>query len=586
VSQGILAQRALSAEGFGERPKNKAKDNATAILAGKIKLDVEPGDRVGKVKLTARGADGNDIHRDVINLDSARDRDAFIKALKLNSDDEAKAVQAALLAIDTKSIASLNVAAENATEERTMSKVLSDGRIIEQVAGLKFAVYDSTTDTFTYAESIEDNGVTYKPSENTGDMFLPDALIEYGTEAELDRRIEEVYRRYCDAPDRAIKVACKYVRMSYITDLLNEVPYLKAVGEPGSGKSRFCGVGSMMSYHPVSIVSITQAVLFRLVDECAPTLFIDEFNPKAGGEDIEGIMQVLLAGFQRVAKVYRTGEPDANGKRKVEQYSAFGAKFLAGLKSSGSDALESRCFEVRLVKTTRTDITFRTSERMKKDCAEVASMLLLWRLRNLKKDFETLLDAAEADLKKYACDPRDIQISTPLYALIEDEDLKKEFADSLEKRTQTTRAEKLDSFNGEIVRAVYDIIYDDSGEKVKLRRPYEVDEPIYEASTTDIVGRLIDKYSDLTDARIGHLLKELDFPKAKLTKNNYNGRKTEKKNRTAVVYEPEKLKKVFVNYGLPLPGEASTQMELVEMPDQVPFMVNEHPEPERMRKGR
>jgi hypothetical protein len=298
----------------------------------------------------------------------------------------------------------------------------------------------------------------------------------------------------------------------------------------------------------------------------------------------------LLAGFQRVAKVYRTGEPDAEGKRKVEQYSAFGAKYLAGLKSSGSDALESRCFEVRLEKTKRTDITFRTSERMKRDCAEVASMLLLWRLRSLKKDFETLLDAAEADLKKYACDPRDIQIATPLYALIEDEDLKKEFADSLEKRTQATRAERLDSFDGEIVRAVYDIIYDDSGEKVKPRRLYEVGEPIYEASTTDLVKCLSDlseKYSDLTDARVGHLLKELNFPKGKLMKRSYNGERNEKKNRSAVVYKPDDLKKVFVNYGLPLPGEAvPTQEPLIEIEDQTRFWREDHPESERRKKGR
>jgi hypothetical protein len=93
------------------------------------------------------------------------------------------------------------------------------------------------------------------------------------------------------------------------------------------------------------------------------------------------------------------------------------------------------------------------------DCAEVAEMLYLWRLRFLSKsrdEFETKLDAAEDDLKNHDVDPRYIQIATPLHALIEAEALRKEFADSLEKRTQTTRADKQDFFEGRLVKTVYD----------------------------------------------------------------------------------------------------------------------------------
>ena len=346
-----------------------------------------------------------------------------------------------------------------------------------------------------------------------------------------------------------------------------------------------------MSYHPISIVSITQAVLFRLVDECHPTLFIDEFNPNTNGEDVEGVMQILNAGFQRATKVFRTGEPDANGKRKNEEYSAFGAKILAGLQSSGSPAFESRCFEVRLVKTDRTDISFRTTQKMLADCAGVAEMLYLWRLRFLSRsrdEFEALLDAAEADLKKYAVDPRDVQIATPLYALIEDEELKRDFVESLERRTQLTRAEKLEGFDGKIVTAVYDLIFDDSGEKVKPRRAYEVGEPIYEASTADIAERLIAEHPDLRDwqtGKIGADLSRLGFSKAQLNKRKYNGIENEKRSRNAVVYEPEKLKKVFSDYGLPLPGDAvPTQPNLVKVEDQTPWTLDKHPE--RVGRGK
>jgi hypothetical protein len=287
--------------------------------------------------------------------------------------------------------------------------------------------------------------------------------------------------------------------------------------------------------------------------------------------------------------VYRTEEPDASGKRKVGGYSPFGAKILAGLKSTGSAPFESRCIEVKLQKTTRKDIRFRDTPKMEQECAEVASMLYLWRLRFLTKSrdaFEALLDAAEDDLKDSEVDPRFIQIATPLHALIEDPELKKEFVASLERRTQTTRADKLDTFDGKLVRAVYEIIYDDGDGKVRQKRPYEVDEPIYDASISDIKNALTAEYPDLKDVYIGKKLGELGFTKAPLTKYSYNGQKNEKKNRSAVMFEPETLKKVFVNYGLSLPGDAvPTQPNLVEL-EPIPFMLEEHPEPERLNKRR
>jgi hypothetical protein len=579
----------LRAEGYGDETKNnggKARDSAIEILDGKYRLEVEFADR-GKLKLTARDTGGAVIHRDVINLDKADDREGFIRALALDSESERKAVRQVLMMV-ADNPPTPRESAPQVAEERVMSKVLSDGRIIEQIANGKFAVYDPQTDTFGYADEIDDAEVIYKPSTATYGMSLPDKLTEYGTEAELDRRIEEIYRRYCDAPDNAIKAACKYARMTYVVDLLNVLPYLKAVGEPGSGKSRFCKIGTLMSYHPIIVVDITKAVLFRLVDECSPTLFLDEFNPQTGGEDTEGIIQVLNAGFQRGANVFRTGEPDAEGKRNPEPYSPFGAKFLAGLKSSGSAPFESRCIEVKLQKTTRKDIRFRDTPKMNQECAEVASMLYLWRLRFLSKSrdaFETKLDAAEDDLKKYEVDPRYIQIATPLYALIEDEALKKDFVESLEKRTQATRGDKLDSFDGKLVRTVYEIVYDDSDGKVRQKRPYEVDEPIYDATIVDIKNALIGEYPDLKDGYIGKKLGELGFSKAPLTKYSYNGKKNDKKNRSAVVFDPETLTKIFVNYGLPLPGEAVlTQPELVKIEDQVSYWRDEHPEPERRKK--
>jgi len=391
-----------------------------SLFDGALTVECSTAER-GKVQLVARNCNSI-LNRDVISLNRAKERNDFIKALSDFDEGQRGEISQALLQLADeyeRVVDAIDVDEEDdKPEEKVISKILSDGRIIEQIAGRQFAVYDPDRGEVTYSRKIEDDEAVYRPLEDDfilrGGLFLPESLIEYGDDATLDADIEACINRYSDVPVRERMVSARYARLTYIADKLNEIPYLRAIGDRGSGKSRYiCAIG-MLCLRPVLVTSPSAASLFRMLDAYQPTLIIDECNFASGNEDTLALIQVLNSGFQRLTHISRC-EKGEDGQMTIRMFSAFGPKLIGGLKLSDSEAFESRCVSLKLQKTTRKDISFRMTARMLSDFAELRAKLYLWRLRNLGRDMEEALDKAEEDLKKYQIEPRFVQISTPIY---------------------------------------------------------------------------------------------------------------------------------------------------------------------------
>lgn len=69
-------------------------------------------------------------------------------------------------------------------------------------------------------------------------MLLPTAPIQYGSEENLDELIDQYLRRYLDAPDFDLKLMRAYVKMTWVYDTFNSIPYMRFRGGYDSGKSR------------------------------------------------------------------------------------------------------------------------------------------------------------------------------------------------------------------------------------------------------------------------------------------------------------------------------------------------------------
>jgi hypothetical protein len=419
-----------------------------------------------KALVIARNCD-NELGRDVLDLNRGDHRATFMKSLEGFDADQRKQINQALLKLAGRRgnvRAAIDDEAEDKPVEKVISKILPDGRIIEQIAGGRFAVYDPERGTTDYSRKVEIDEAVYIPLDDEfilrGGLFLPEQLKEFGDNVEtLDAEIEACVHRYSDVPERERKLAAKYARLSYIVENLNEISYLRATGDRGTGKSRFIGTAGMLCLRPVIITSPSAASLYRVMDAYRPTLIIDECNLDVGSEDTQVFIQILNSGFQRIAMVPRC-EKGEDGQLTIRMFSPFGPKLIAGLKLSQSEAFESRCVPIELEKTTRKDIPFRLTERMLRDFADLRAKLYLWRIRNLSRDYEQALDDAEKELKNYSIEPRFIQIAIPVYGMITDEKLKADFAAMMEGRTDDAVKEKQESFDGLMVSTIHQLLFD------------------------------------------------------------------------------------------------------------------------------
>ncbi|MBL8189230.1 MAG: hypothetical protein JNK38_14575 [Acidobacteria bacterium] len=534
-----------------------------SLFDGTLTLEVSPADR-GRVRLIARNCVGT-LHRDLLNLDKADERERFVKRLELDDEKQGSAHQALRSLADRFDSVQAAIEDEESEESETKQAIfadLTDGRLAEQIAGGLYAVYDTAKGEVTYHRKIQDDLNSYEPLQDDfvlkGGLFLPERLIEYGDEASLDAEIESCINRYSDVPKRELKLSTKYVRLSYIADKLNELSYLRATGERGSGKSRYISTVGMLCLRPIAVSSPSAASLFRMMDAYQPTLILDECNLAVGNEDTDMLIQILNSGFQRIAQIPRI-EKGADGQMTIKLFSPFGPKLIGGLKLSDSGAFESRCVQVELQKTLRKDISFRLTARMLQNFADLRAKLYLWRLRNWHKDYEQAFDDAERELKNYSIEPRFIQIAIPVYGLITDASLKDDFARMLEGRTDDATSDKQESFDGQLAAIVHRLLFEVKDDETVVWKdfgnypPPEEGIPLELASIEQITATINDGLSEKkrhSDNWISRELGKLGF-KRKLVKR----RASIHYQKSAVIFARDTFAKVFGNYFLPLPAD-------------------------------
>jgi DNA polymerase I-like protein with 3'-5' exonuclease and polymerase domains len=534
---------------------------SVTLLDGRLTLDTNPTGR-GKFSVTARNCDRT-LHMDTISLAAAADRDKFLRALELE-DSERKVVRQAFIDLADRAT---SAASAVATEEKPDVKevgfiVLSDGRLAEQTLR-GFALYDPSAGTTEYTGRVASGDIVYMPLADDflkagGGMYMPSGVEEFGTEKDLDRDIEEYLRRFIDLPALQLKLSAKYIRLTYLADKLLEIPYARAVGDRGNGKSRFILATGLACYRPVILVNISAAVLYRMVDQYHPTLIIDEANSAQDSDDAAALLQVLNAGFQRGAKVMRC-EAKASGGYDIKTYDPFGAKIIASLKTGESQAFESRCIRVTMERTHRNDIQLRMSEAMLIAAESLRNKLTLWRLRNWHRNFEIDLDRAEVELKAHRIDPRYIQIAIPLYALLQDESLKAEFVAMLKSRDEADAEERHESLDGQIVGILHDLLFETAEDGIVRQRTAENILPAADGLPCEllpvetITDRLNEDLPDKNKHRKEWIAKQVR--KLELRTKEVSRRASDVWKKSCVVYDRQRLETLFVKSYYPLPPD-------------------------------
>ena len=287
--------------------------------------------------------------------------------------------------------------------------------VYDPVAKLtKFAVFDGNE--VGYKDFLEtDLGPVY-PLDAHGDMvckgvvLLPSKASEYGTEPELIEKARSFIHRYLEISPEFEQIAAYYVPFTWLYDRFYELPYLRAIGDYGSGKSRFLQtIGSICCRPIFTGGATTTAPIFRTLDEIKGTLILDEADMRFSDKTID-IIKILNMGYQKGGTVLRM-RPDSED---VRAFDVFSPKII-GMREMFSDrALESRFLSETMGRTTlRPDIPIRLGRAFDDDARELRNQFLMWRFRNYRKElvFE--------DTPIEGLHPRLRQIITPLMAVMD-----------------------------------------------------------------------------------------------------------------------------------------------------------------------
>ena len=357
---------------------------------------------------------------------------------------------------------------KNVKKNRKASLV-SDDKIAETVYDKKkqqtqFVVYKDGE--IKFLDKVKQDGQEIFPLDAKSDVvsksivLLPSEPLEYGTEEELIAEIKKFIHHYLDISSMFEQIASYYALFSWVYDRFSEVPYLRAIGDFGSGKSRFLQVIGSICYRPIFTGgATTTAPIFRILDEIRGTLILDEADLRFS-DMTQDIIKILNMGYQKGGSVLRMQGKDL---MEMRAFDVFSPKIVATRETFNDKALESRFLVEEMGRgKLREDIPRRLSDEFWEEALNLRNKLLMWRFRNYTK--ELIFDEAMID----GVHPRLHQIVIPLMTIIESKEMKQSLKEFVQKYNTELIADRGLSRESDITFAIFKFEYDTNKKEITV----------------------------------------------------------------------------------------------------------------------
>ena len=324
-------------------------------------------------------------------------------------------------------------AASNAVKrEEQVKGVLKDGRMFEtvyddqQAHPVQFIVREKDG-SLNRQQSILSGYQSIQPPQGKTKLIKKNALLfasdaaAYSSELELLREVKVYIHKYADLTKFEIEVLAHYAMMTWVHDKFSAVPYLRFLGEPGTGKTRLLEILQQLSYRGIMFgPGSSVSPLFRLQDVMHGTILFDEadFNKSDMQSDI---IKILNGGYTKGSGVMRAGSSDDNFE--PETFDVYGPKVIANRNRFDDRALETRCLTFQTVeKRIRPDVPKQLLEghEFYLEGQQLRNKLLMWRFDR----YHTI----EVDESAFTgLSGRQAQIATPIYSISPDPAFKARF---------------------------------------------------------------------------------------------------------------------------------------------------------------
>ena len=318
--------------------------------------------------------------------------------------------------------------------------------------GIRFAVWGNGK--VDYKTKITLFDTEYKPISGVevinNFILLPENAEDYGEEEYLVVEIKSFCKKWVVVSESFYDVVVWYILTSWVYDKFDTINYLRALGDTGTGKSRFLDCIGGLCYKYISISgAVTPAAMYRLIGKWKGTIGIEEADLKESDETNE-VIKILNCGFERGKPIIRCDKDNSNA---LEFHDAFGPKIIATRRSFSDAATEARCLTERMeenrgVADTKTKEFFAERQRLR-------NKLLMFRFKNYHSvNIEKALDIDLSNLE-----PRLRQASRPFLALIWNKPkLLEDFKNFLQNYNRELIIVRSTSWTGLIVNAIAELI--------------------------------------------------------------------------------------------------------------------------------
>ncbi|HTU12435.1 MAG TPA: hypothetical protein VMG08_16205 [Allosphingosinicella sp.] len=261
---------------------------------------------------------------------------------------------------------------------------------------------------------------------------LPADVAPFAGKAELLRDLRAFISRYVDLDPVQEDIAAHYVLLSWVNDAFSEVPYLRFQGAFGSGKTRALLVVGELCYKAfLASGASTVSPIFHILDRIGSTLVLDEADARFSDATAD-LTKILNNGTTKGLRVLRT-MPTKQGELSPKAFNVFGPKLIAMRGAFEDDALESRLITIVTGRRKlRRDIPLSLPDAMRAEALALRNRLLGWRFAAFGKV------SIEPGRAIPSLTPRGNQMALPLFALIDDENLRHAIAEELAEAEELT----------------------------------------------------------------------------------------------------------------------------------------------------
>lgn len=385
-----------------------------------------------------------------------------------------------------------------------------------------FVIYKVLFDEIEVSDKVTVDGIDYCPPSDdlikTGTILLPTYPEPYNTLKELVDVIDKFIYRYLDITDSYRKLATYYILLSWIYDCFETIPYLRAIGDYGTGKSRFQKVIGHLCYKPMFAGgATTPSPIFRIINLYRGTLIIDEADFRLSDAQSE-IVKIFNCGYTTGVPVLRT---EGDKERMPVAYDVFCPKIIATRERFTDKALESRCLTEVMQGNPRAGIPIHLPKSFYNEALQIRNMLLLFRLKHygqVEIKPELAIEGVEARVN---------QILLPLLSIIEDQEVLEELKTFARQYGQQIKDSRGEEIQADVLKVLVDMVKEHEilanksiAERVNKNRDIENGE--YKISPAKI-GRLNSTFYNFQTRKINGVTQIIwDSEKAQKLCQRYN----------------------------------------------------------------